>query len=158
MTPGQASAKPIMISAMRREDLDSIMEIERGSHPSPWKPEVFLEELHRGWARVDLLRDDDDGRVLGFINFWLVGDEVHVLNVAVHPEARRRGAASRLLAHVTGFARQSSCRYVTLEVRRGNHGALRLYRRHAFRPVGVRPHYYEDGEDAIVMLLELAAS
>jgi ribosomal-protein-alanine N-acetyltransferase len=50
-----------------------------------------------------------------------------------------------------------SCRYLTLEVRRGNQGAIKLYRLFGFRPVGIRPNYYvEDGEDAIVMLLELA--
>ena len=96
--------------------------------------------------------------MLAFVNYWLVRDEVHVLNVASHPEARRQGHASRLLEHVIAFANRNKCRYVTLEVRRSNSGAIRLYRKYGFRPVGVRPNYYvEDNEDAIVMLLELTA-
>ena len=96
---------------------------------------------------------------MAFVNYWLVRDEVHVLNVATHPEARRQGHAARLLEHVIAFANRNKCRYVTLEVRRSNAGAIRLYRKYGFRPVGVRPNYYvEDNEDAIVMLLELSRS
>jgi len=66
-----------------------------------------------------------------------------------------RDAAEGFL-HIIDFGRQHGCRIVTLEVRRSNAAALRLYRRFAFRPVGVRPNYYaEDQEDAIVMLLDL---
>ena len=55
--------------------------------------------------------------------------------------------------HVIEFARRKSCRYITLEVRRSNHGAIRLYRKHGFRPVGIRPNYYvEDNEDASALL------
>jgi ribosomal-protein-alanine N-acetyltransferase len=76
--------------------------------------------------------------------------------VATHADARRRGHAARLVSHVVDFARRHTCRYVALEVRRSNDAAIRLYRAHGFRPVGVRPRYYsDDGEDAIVMLLEM---
>jgi ribosomal-protein-alanine N-acetyltransferase len=117
---------------------------------------VFLEELEREWAHLDVLRAEPNGPLGAFVNYWLIRDEVHVLNVATHPRARRRGYADRLLEHVVDFAHRRQCRYVTLEVRRSNHGAIRLYRKHGFRPVGIRPNYYaEDHEDAIVMLLEL---
>ena len=111
----------------------------------------------RDWAHVDVVRDAGERRVVAFANYWLVADEVHVLNLATHPQARRAGHASRLLAHMIEFGAARACRYVTLEVRRSNAAALRLYRRFAFRAVGVRPNYYaEDQEDAIVMLLDLA--
>jgi ribosomal-protein-alanine N-acetyltransferase len=81
---------------------------------------------------------------------------VHILNLATHPDARRQGHAARLLRHTIEFARAHRCRYLTLEVRRSNHAAIKLYRGFGLRPVGVRPNYYvEDQEDAIVMLLEL---
>ena len=67
-----------------------------------------------------------------------------------------RAHASRLLAHIIALGRGRGCRLVTLEVRRSNAAAARLYRRFGFRAVGVRPNYYaEDQEDAIVMLLDL---
>ena len=161
-----AASAAIDITPMRREDLDDVLRIERAAYQRPWARDVFEQEIDRLWAFVDVLRPRVEGgrqepggrhgRVVAFVNYWLVRDEVHVLNVATHPEERRRGYAARLMEHVLAFARERSCRYVTLEVRRSNVGAMRLYRRFAFRPVGVRPNYYaEDHEDAIVMLLEL---
>ncbi|HEY2899227.1 MAG TPA: ribosomal protein S18-alanine N-acetyltransferase [Polyangia bacterium] len=148
--------QPFLIEPMKAADLDAVMEIERVSFRSPWSRQVFLEELTRDWAHVDVVRDAQNGDIVGFANYWLVADEVHVLNLATHPQARRAGHASRMMAHMIDFARRELCRYVTLEVRRSNGAALRLYRRFAFRAIGVRPNYYaEDQEDAIVMLLDL---
>ncbi|HEX3697191.1 MAG TPA: ribosomal protein S18-alanine N-acetyltransferase [Polyangia bacterium] len=148
--------QPFLIEPMKAADLDAVMEIERVSFRSPWSRQVFLEELTRDWAHVDIVREVQSGDVVGFANYWLVADEVHVLNLATHPQARRAGHASRMMAHMIDFARRELCRYVTLEVRRSNGAALRLYRRFAFRAIGVRPNYYaEDQEDAIVMLLDL---
>ena len=147
------------IVPMKAGDLDEIMDIERVSFRAPWSRQVFVEEFDRDWAYVDVLKERKvDALVLAFVNYWLVRDEVHVLNVATRPEARKQGHGSRLLEHVIAFANRHKCRYVTLEVRRSNAGAIRLYRKYGFRPVGVRPNYYvEDNEDAIVMLLELTA-
>jgi [ribosomal protein S18]-alanine N-acetyltransferase len=145
--------QPFLIEPMKAADLDTVMEIERVSFRSPWSRQVFLEELTRDWAHVDVVRDAVTDDVVAFANYWLVADEVHVLNLATHPQG---GHASRMMAHMIDFARRELCRYVTLEVRRSNAAALRLYRRFAFRAIGVRPNYYaEDQEDAIVMLLDL---
>ena len=150
--------QPFAIEPMRAADLDAVMEIERVSFRSPCSAQVFLEEMVRDWAHVDVVRDVADRSVMAFANYWLVADEIHLLNLATHPLARRAGHASRLLAHIIDFGRRHGCRVVTLEARRSNAGALRLYRRFAFRAVGVRPNYYaEDQEDAIVMLLELTS-
>jgi len=141
---------------MRPDDIDEVMEIEQHAFSAPWSRDIFLEELDREWAYVDVLRERTGGKIVGFVNYWLVRDEVHILNVATHLDARRQGHATTLLEHVIEFARREGCRYVTLEVRRSNEAAIRLYRKHSFRPVGIRPNYYvEDKEDAIVMLLDL---
>jgi ribosomal-protein-alanine N-acetyltransferase len=143
------------VGPMRVADLDEVMAIERESFRSPDSAKVFLEEMSRDWAHVDVVRDPER-RVVAFSNYWVVADEVHVLNLATHPGERRSGHASRLLAHILDVGREQKCRVVTLEVRRSNAAALRLYRRFGFRAVGVRPNYYaEDQEDAIVMLLDL---
>ncbi|MDB4983818.1 MAG: ribosomal-protein-alanine acetyltransferase [Myxococcales bacterium] len=148
--------QPFTIEPMQAADLDAVMEIERLSFRSPWSRQVFVEELGRDFAHVDLVRDSATGEVVAFGNYWLVADELHILNVSTHPRARRAGHATRLLAHMIDFARREICRCLTLEVRRSNVAAQRLYRRFAFRAIGVRPHYYaEDQEDAIVMLLDL---
>jgi ribosomal-protein-alanine N-acetyltransferase len=156
-----SKSRRLEIVPMRPADLDEVLEIERLSHRSPWARQVFIEELSRDWAHLVVLKERRAGAApmaaVAFCNFWLVRDEVHILNVATHPDERRKGHASRVLDHVLEFAARHACRYVTLEVRRGNQGAIKLYRGFGFKPVGIRPNYYvEDGEDAIVMLLELA--
>jgi ribosomal-protein-alanine N-acetyltransferase len=149
--------QPVIIAPMVRDDIDAVMEIERLSFSAPWSRDAIVEELARAWARVDVVRDKEAGEVTAFANYWLVADELHILNIATHPRDRRMGHATRLLAHMIEVGRQLPCRVVTLEVRRSNAAAQRLYRRFAFRAVGVRPNYYaEDQEDAIVMLLELS--
>jgi ribosomal-protein-alanine N-acetyltransferase len=155
----RARERKYEIVPMRPADLDDIMEIEKLAFRAPWSRQVFVEELDRDWAHVDILRERKAGSgILAFVNYWLVRDEVHVLNVASHPDARRQGHASRLLEHVIAFAHREKCRYVTLEVRRSNQAAIRLYKKYGFRPVGIRPNYYvEDNEDALVMLLELTS-
>jgi ribosomal-protein-alanine N-acetyltransferase len=150
--------QPFIIAPMETDEIGAVMEIERLSFSAPWSREVLLEELSRDWARVDVVKGSDpQGEVAAFANYWLVADELHILNIATHPQQRRAGHATRLLAHMIDVARRVPCRCMTLEVRRSNAEAQRLYRRFAFRAVGVRPNYYaEDQEDAIVMLLEFA--
>lgn len=144
------------IGPLRLADLDGLMEIEKLSFRTPWSRQVFLEEIERQWAYVDVIKQRGSSLVLGFANYWLVRDEVHLLNLAMHPEHRRGGIGTQLVDHVVAFARKTRCRYVTLEVRRSNIAAIGLYRKFGFQAVGVRPRYYlEDGEDALVMVLEL---
>jgi len=144
------------VEPMKLGDLDAVMEIEGASFRSPMPARMALEEMGREWAHIDIVRDRAGRNVAAFSNYWVVADEVHLLNLATHPEARRAGHASRLLAHIIEVGRERKCRFVTLEVRRSNAAAVRLYRRFGFRAVGVRPNYYaEDQEDAIVMLLDL---
>ena len=136
-------------------DLDEIMEIERLGFASPWSRQVFVEEFDQPHARILLARDGHTGRGVGFINFWLVHDEVHILNVSTHPDYRRRGLAWRLMERAVETGRRAGARLMTLEVRRGNSAAVALYLKMGFRHIDVRRAYYEDGEDALVMLLDL---
>jgi len=151
--------RKIEIAPMAQADLEQVLEIEQHAFRSPWSHQIFIEELAREWAYLDVLRErDKDGavRIVAYCNYWLVRDEVHLLNIATHPDHRRRGHGRALMVHITDFARRHACRYVTLEVRRSNQAAIDLYRAFHFQPVGVRKKYYvEDQEDAIVMLLEL---
>jgi ribosomal-protein-alanine N-acetyltransferase len=131
------------------------MQIEELSFPSPWSRRVFEEELGRELSHLKVLREEPNGPLVAFVNYWVVHDEIHVLNVATHPERRRRGHGRRLMDHVLRIARIRRARLVTLEVRRGNDAARQLYAELGFEAIGVRPRYYENAEDAIVMMLRL---
>ena len=135
-------------------DLEPVMVLERAAFKHPWSTELFARELEHDWSTV--LVAEEAGRIVGFVIFWLVHDEIHILNVATDPAQRGRGIARALLDACIAQGRRRGARLATLEVRRSNDPALRLYDRYGFRRVGVRPKYYEDeGEDAIVMLMDL---
>jgi [ribosomal protein S18]-alanine N-acetyltransferase len=149
-----AASLPITIVPMQPADLDEVDAIERHSFKAPWPRQVFADELGRAWARIDVARHAD--RVVGFVDYWLVADEVHLLAIATHPDHRRSGVGAALLDHLLAVARATRAVLVTLEVRRTNVPAITLYEQRGFARVGVRPAYYqEDGEDAVVMTLHL---
>ncbi len=155
-------AEPGPALAFRRalpEDVPRVMEIERDGFRHPWSRELIERELGHAWSQVLLACEPAPGggeRVVGYVVFWLVHDEVHVLNVATAVEARRRGVGRALMAAAEGAGRARGARLSTLEVRRSNDPALALYRAIGYRQVGVRPNYYaEENEDAIVMVKTL---
>lgn len=149
------------IRRMRVEDLEEVMVIEREAFPHPWSTDLFRRELEHDWSTIlvsvePLSPLESAETITGFLIFWLVHDEVHVLNVAVAPVHRRKGIARALMQEAEKRAHQANAALMTLEVRRSNVGALDLYREFDYRAVGVRPNYYVDeGEDAIVMVKEL---
>jgi ribosomal-protein-alanine N-acetyltransferase len=95
----------------------------------------------------------EDGSITGFLCRWLIADECHILNIAVHPELRRLGIGAVLIAESINEARSSGAGLVTLEVRRSNLAARQLYRKFEFEERRLRRHYYGPGEDAIIMEL-----
>ncbi len=144
------------IERMRPVDLDDVLSIERASFSMPWSRGAFLYEMEQNQvARCFVVRDD--GRVVGYVCLWEVADELHITNIAVHPDLRRRGIARALLGRVLEDARQQALRLVVLEVRPSNAEALALYESFGFRVVGRRRgYYYDTGEDALVMEASLA--
>jgi ribosomal-protein-alanine N-acetyltransferase len=85
-----------------------------------------------------------------------VADEVHILDVAVHPGHRRRGVGRLLLQHILAEARQNGVRSASLEVRVSNQPAIALYQALGFQQVAIRRQYYENGEDAFLMVCSLS--
>lgn len=132
------------------EDVPRIREIELASQPSPWSDRVILQELDVPQSSFWLA--SVDAEVVGFLVFWVVYDEIHILNVAVDPKVRRRGVARALLACLLERARSAEMTSVTLEVRVSNVAAQRLYEAFGFRRIGQRKAYYADnGEDAFIL-------
>lgn len=150
-----AGGAPLLIESMTPADLDEVDFIERVSFKEPWPAQTFADELTKPFARVDVARLD--GRVIGFSNYWIVAGETSLLAIAIHPDQRRRGHAAQLLARVVEASRRAGCERVFLEVRRGNQPAIALYQRHGFSTLHFRTGYYADGEDALVMSIELVA-
>ena len=142
---------------MTLADLDEVMAIERASFVYPWSARFFHQEFEVECARSSLV--EMDGRIVGYVLFWLLPETVDIHNLAVSREYRRRGLGRILLDKVITEALTHSRSRVTLEVRKSNLAAQKLYESAGFVATGVRKGYYsDDGEDALTMALDLLPS
>ncbi len=141
----------IRIEPLAKSHLAAVLSIEQDSFTSAWSPSMFESEVEsNALSRSFVMMRDSE--LVGYVIAWFVRGEVHLLNIAVSHRHRRHGYATQLLYHLYQLAIAEGQEVVTLEVRRSNEPALRLYATQGFFPIGERPGYYEDtGEDAILM-------
>jgi ribosomal-protein-alanine N-acetyltransferase len=148
----------LRIGECEEGDMSEIIEIERDSFPSPWSENLFRGEMTNPIARMLVGRVDPlPGKpVAGYVVYWLVADEMHLHNIAVRKDQRRKRVASLLLREAIRASQSDGARWVTLEVRRSNLPARNLYEKFGFSVKGVRPGYYSDtGEDALIFWADL---
>lgn len=137
--------------------LASILEIEKVSFISPWSVDAFLQEVRNPASHP--LGVLEEGSLVGYICFWIVDREIHMLDIAVHPDKRGRGVARHLITEMIRIGCSRGVEQIWLEVRPSNGRAKRLYERIGFETVGRRIRYYRDtNEDAILMSLNLPAA
>jgi [ribosomal protein S18]-alanine N-acetyltransferase len=137
---------------MRESDLDEILFIEKSSFLSPWSRCAFENEMRAVYAFPMVMTYQDPPVIRGYLCFWIVSDECHILNLAVHPACRRRGIASRLITHLLEYCERKRIGNCYLEVRISNRVAKSLYLKFGFQEEGCRRQYYSDtGEDALIM-------
>ena len=147
----QLTIEPLSSAA----DLDAVLTIEAESFTSPWTREMYVAELENVGVSFCYLARDESGHTLGFCSLWRVLDELHVNNLAVAYAYRRRGIATSLLTFVLNEGARLGAHRATLEVRRSNDAARRLYERLGFVAAGVRRAYYSNPvEDALVLWRE----
>ena len=133
-------------------DIETVEAIEAVAHPTPWSRAIFERELQLDWSHLWVVEAPNGEGAVGFLVFWTIHDEVHILNVAVHPDFRRRGIASRVIARLRARAEELGFAFITLEVREHNKPAIRLYESMGFEVTGRREEYYADtGEAALLM-------
>jgi [ribosomal protein S18]-alanine N-acetyltransferase len=136
-------------------DLDDVLSIEEASFTSPWSREMYLAELQNVGVSFCYLARDAAGRAVGFCSFWRVLEELHINNLAVAPDYRRRGVGTALLTFVLSEGSRLGALRATLEVRRSNDIARQLYERLGFIAAGVRRGYYSNPvEDALILWRE----
>ncbi|MDD4223672.1 MAG: ribosomal protein S18-alanine N-acetyltransferase [Candidatus Cloacimonetes bacterium] len=133
-------------------DLPQILKIENQVFRPPWPEEAFQEN---DFTRFWVLCSGD--KLLGYIIYHVVPDEVVIVNFAIDPDFWRRGLGNHLLGHTLRLIRAEGVNTFYLDVRRSNQAALDLYGKYGFRRLGVRKNYYsEPPEDAIVMVRNFA--
>ncbi|MTI46772.1 ribosomal protein S18-alanine N-acetyltransferase [Sporosalibacterium faouarense] len=145
----------INIREMTEKDIDQVLEIERLSFTTPWSRDAFESEIKKNLLSKYILAEKNE-QVVGYAGMWLIVDEIHITNVAVHPNKRGEGIGDKLVSKISEICRDRDMRAITLEVRKTNDVAKSLYIKHGFKEVGIRPGYYSDtNEDAIIMWKEL---
>jgi len=146
------------IDRMRSADLPDVLLIEETCFPKPWTPGMFKRELENGHSRCLCLRMQSSGRdvIAAYIIFWIIPGEIHLHNLAVKKEYRRKGLALALLETMKKIALENHVAVETLEVRESNMEAIKLYRKSGFVVKGIRPNYYnETKENALIMWAEV---
>ena len=142
----------IMDRLTGEDDLDAVVALEAASFTNPWTREMLARELEQPTsARVYVLRLPGVA-VAGFCSCWVIGDELHVNTIAVAAERRGHGLGRALMLHVLADVARDGVRRATLEVRRSNIAAQRLYERLGFIVAGVRKRYHtHPEEDALIL-------
>lgn len=159
MTERTEAIGALRITELLSSDIPEVAAIEQVSNPEPWTEQSFLEELLRPHSCLMVARVSAGfgERVAGYMCFWLVADEIQILNIAVHEAYRRQGIGRALLIHCLHVGSRKKTRKAVLEVRSRNWAAQRLYRSLGFQVVGQRRDYYEGvGEHAVLMELSMA--
>ena len=142
------------VRPMAAEDLDAVMVVEQGSFYTPWSRSAFEEELAQNRLARYLVALDGE-TIVGYAGTWLVINEAHVTNVAVHADRRREGIGRFLMEALMDTARDAGMESMTLEVRVSNEAARALYHQLGFISAGIRKNYYsETKEDALILWRE----
>ncbi|MGI6257889.1 MAG: ribosomal protein S18-alanine N-acetyltransferase [Anaerovoracaceae bacterium] len=143
--------KELIVRQAEAPDGEGIFQVEKQCFDDPWSRDAFRKELTENDIAFYLVAEIG-GDIVGYAGLWVVGDEGHITNVAVHPDYRGKSVGSALVHTLLDYTIEVGLRRHTLEVRPSNEGALALYKKFGFVEAGRRPGYYSDtGEDAIIM-------
>lgn len=139
------------IRPMTAADIDEVLEIERLCFPTPWSREAFRIEIEQNRCAHYFVAVCQD-KIVGYGGMWVIIDEAHITNVAVHPSYRGRGIGEAIMRSLIEAAISLGAVRMTLEVRVSNKIAQNLYEKLGFRAVGIRKRYYSNNdEDALIM-------
>ncbi len=134
---------------MSREHLSAVAEIEQISFSDPWSVESL--ELMLGEQAMGLVALED-GRLLGYVGMMCVLDEGQIINVATHPDSRRRGVGRALMSAIEQSAKERGIVFLSLEVRESNFAARSLYSLLGLEECGIRKNFYsKPTENACIM-------
>ncbi len=142
----------MIIEPATQEDIDQIIEIEKESFKDPWTKENFEKELKLKFSHFFVCKELSE--VIGYIVFWTIEDEGHIMNTAVKKEYRGKGIGKILLNHIIEFSKTKNIKQIFLEVREKNLIAKKLYSAFGFEPIQLRKNFYGN-ENGILMMKKL---
>ena len=143
----------MMIVHMNESHVAQVAALEKICFSDPWSENSVASELKNPLSCW--LVAEEDGEVAGYVGSQTVMDESDMMNVAVHPDYRRKGVAEKLVMELVEALKKRDSRCLTLEVRASNEPARALYEKLGFVQVGLRKNYYRNPrEDALILRKE----
>ena len=144
----------LIVRRAEAKDVDRIAELEIECFTTPWTKESVYQDVVEN-PRALYVVAEVEGLVIGYAGVWSIVDEGHITNVAVDPKFRKLHVGSAIISVLLEVTKNAGVERHTLEVRRSNEAAIRLYEKYGFVVGGERKGYYEDtGEDALIMWRE----
>lgn len=138
-----------MIRLMTEKDISTVMEIEKIAFHPGWTVEHFKYELTENpFSQLFVL--EENRKIIGYIGYWITFDQAQITTIAIHPQERNKGYACKMMEFAIQNIKAACCDFITLEVRKSNIAAQKLYEKFSFVVCGERKNYYGD-EDAILM-------
>ena len=142
------------IRDMTLEDIDRVMVIESRTFIAPWNKEQMLYEINENqFANMAVILVNNE--VVGFYDYWHTFDSASIAQIAVDPLFQRQRLGSMLLEEIIKDCRAKKIRTITLEVRKNNEKAVKLYTKYGFNTVLTKEKYYSNGDDALYMTMEI---
>lgn len=146
----------LIIEMMTSKDIDGVFEVEKNCFEHHWSKESFKKELINENARYLVAKLG--GKIVGYVGIWLILDEGHITNVAVHNDYRGQKIGDKLVQSLVNLCKENNINSMTLEVRVSNIVAQNLYKKYGFKLAGIRKEYYSDNkEDAMIMWNDIKA-
>lgn len=142
----------IKFEILSREHIDEICEIEKLCFPyEEWTYGMIESEIDNKISVFIVGVDENEKSVVCYGCVWCIADIGEITNIAVLPKYQGMGLGDKTLTILTKICIENGMREINLEVKQGNVPAIKLYEKHGFKEVGIRPKYYKDGSDACLM-------
>lgn len=144
-----------MIRRAEERDLGFLTDLEKELFPDdPWPLKEFTYELHENpYACIYVY--EENGKIIGYVDHWILFEQAEIADIGVSYQYQGKGIGRKLMAYCVNRSIEKGCENLTLEVRVSNTHAIALYEKCGFINAAKRRHYYENGEDAYLMVKPL---
>ena len=133
------------------KDIDNLYQLENSTFVSPWTYSQFEYEIkENSFSKLLIIEENEE--LIGYIDYWIIFDQATINKICIKEKYRRNGLAQKLLDMCFEDIKENECMVITLEVRKSNEKAIKLYQKNGFDIVLTKPQYYSDGEDAYYMV------
>lgn len=142
----------IKIEKMKTQDIKNVVELDKKSLPESWSEENYKKSLENPNYNILVAKFSD--KIVGFMSMYHALDEGYICNIAVDKSHRMCGIGTSLINETITYSKNQNLKFLTLEVRESNTGAIKFYEKLGFTKLGIRKNFYSNpNENAVIMTL-----